>query len=409
MSVGQLAALARDIRGLRVPQALADRPKSLARRLDVVIKTFHEVVTKAVAMALPGRGGGERALRLDPGFWQPPLVRDAYFSLDNVLDDIAVGLKSLGRQEDSTWIAGMPPAARLSKEATAITERLSTRAEGLRDTLGDICASTSDKHVCHASVEGGNVRLSISPIDVSSDLRGRFDAHPGPIVFTSATLSVDGDFEYTRRQLGLGDGADHAVFSSPFDYSAQSLLYVASDLPEASAPGFVDAAAERALELTTLAGGRALILCTSFRNLRFFEQAFRAHGGFSLLVQGQAPRHELLAKFRSDVGSVLLATQSFWEGVDVPGEALSLVVMDKLPFVAPDEPVVAARLAAIEKAGRDPFGELQLPQAALALKQGFGRLVRTQADRGVVAMLDGRLLWRGYGAQLRRSFPPSAP
>ena len=158
-----------------------------------------------------------------------------------------------------------------------------------------------------------------------------------------------------------------------------------------------------------MAGGRALVLFTSFRNMRRAEAVFRADGRFPLLVQGQKPKHALLAELRSRIGSVLLATQSFWEGVDVPGEALSLVVIDRLPFAVPDEPLVAARIARIREQGGDPFSSFQLPRAALALRQGFGRLVRTRRDRGVVALLDGRILRKSYGHVLLGALPRDCP
>ena len=158
-----------------------------------------------------------------------------------------------------------------------------------------------------------------------------------------------------------------------------------------------------------LSRGRALLLFTSFRNLRVAEEIFRADGGFPLLVQGQRPRHVLLDELRTHVGSVLLATQSFWEGVDVPGEALSLVVIDRLPFAVPDDPLTASRIERIREDGGDPFASYQIPRAALSLKQGFGRLIRSRRDRGVVAILDGRITRKSYGATLLASLPESCP
>jgi ATP-dependent DNA helicase DinG len=162
-------------------------------------------------------------------------------------------------------------------------------------------------------------------------------------------------------------------------------------------------------ELCALSGGRALLLFTSFRNLRVAEAQLRAAARHPLLVQGERPRHLLLAELRARIGSVLLATQSFWEGVDVPGEALSLVVMDRIPFAVPDDPLTAARIDHLRAQGGDPFGSLQVPRAALALKQGFGRLIRSRSDRGVVAVLDGRLVRRSYGTTLLGSLPADCP
>ncbi len=162
-------------------------------------------------------------------------------------------------------------------------------------------------------------------------------------------------------------------------------------------------------ELCAITGGRALLLFTSFRNLRVAEAHLRAQAAFPLLVQGERPRHLLLAALRERIGSVLLATQSFWEGVDVPGEALSLVVMDRIPFAVPDDPLTAARIDRIRDAGGEPFTEYQLPRAALSLKQGFGRLVRSRGDRGIVGVLDGRIARRTYGHTLIASLPTDCP
>jgi ATP-dependent DNA helicase DinG len=240
-------------------------------------------------------------------------------------------------------------------------------------------------------------------------LKDRFGAHAGPLVFTSATLSAAGGFAYVRERLGLGDLAAEATFPSPFRYARQALIYVATDLVDPTEDSFPAAAAERALELCRASRGRALLLFTSFRNLRVTQEKLRADGSFPVLVQGERPRHVLLAQLREKVGSVLLATQSFWEGVDVPGEALSLVMIDRLPFAVPDDPLTAARITRIREEGGDPFASYQLPRAALALKQGFGRLIRTRRDRGVVALLDGRILRRRYGDLLLASLPPECP
>jgi ATP-dependent DNA helicase DinG len=286
---------------------------------------------------------------------------------------------------------------------------LSRRTAAIRDDLGALVDGQRRDQVRWVTASSRNVSLRASPIDVAPLLREAFDNHPGPLIFTSATLSVKDSFAYVRGRLGLDDTADEAMFPSPFRYHDQALVYLPADLPDPTLPGFAEAAATRALELCVLSQGRALLLFTSFRNLRAAETVFRRDGRFPLLVQGERPRHALLETLRTRVGSVLLATQSFWEGVDVPGEALSLVVIDKLPFAVPEDPLTAARIERIRREGRDPFESLQLPRAALSLRQGFGRLVRTNKDRGVVAILDGRIVRKQYGGTLLGSLPPECP
>ena len=256
------------------------------------------------------------------------------------------------------------------------------------------------------NVSPRNVGLHASPVDVSPVLGRALEACPGPIVLTSATLTVAGSFDYLRARVGLGDTAADAIFPSPFRYDRQALLYLAPDLPDPNHPAFPTRAAARMAELCAVTSGRALLLFTSFRNMRIAETHLREVLPFPLLVQGERPRHLLLASMRERVGSVLLATQSFWEGVDVPGEALSLVVMDRIPFGVPDDPLTAAR---IRDEGGEPFGDYQLPRAALALKQGFGRLIRTRTDRGIVAVLDGRIARKPYGGTLIASLPADCP
>ena len=254
-----------------------------------------------------------------------------------------------------------------------------------------------------------NVGLHASPIDVSAVLGRALDGCPGPIVLTSATLAVAGSFDYLRTRVGLGDTAADASFASPFRYDRQALLYVAPDLPDPNHEAFPLRAAARMAELCAVTGGRALLLFTSFRNMRVAERYLRETLPFPLLVQGERPRHLLLASMRERVGSVLLATQSFWEGVDVPGEALSLVVMDRMPFGVPDDPLTRRASIAYVTTAASRFIDHQLPRAALALKQGFGRLIRTRTDRGIVGVLDGRVARKPYGATLIASLPPDRP
>jgi ATP-dependent DNA helicase DinG len=224
-------------------------------------------------------------------------------------------------------------------------------------------------------------------------------------VFTSATLATAGDFSFFRRRLGIGDGAVELALPAGFDYPRQALLYVPDSLPDPREPGFVDAVADEVVRLLEASRGRAFVLFTSHANLRACHARVVGRVPWRLLVQGTRPRDALLQQFREDTHSVLFATASFWEGVDVAGESLSCVVIDKLPFGSPDDPLLQARLEALTERGGEPFHDFQVPAAVIALRQGFGRLIRTRSDRGIVALLDRRLHTKGYGRRFLAALP----
>lgn len=257
------------------------------------------------------------------------------------------------------------------------------------------------------------VTLGASPVDLAPLLQERLFDRVASVVCTSATLATathaGPSFHFARARLGARAETAELVVASPFDFASRAALYVAEDLPEPGVPGFEDACAARACELVDITGGGAFVLCTSNRSMRAIHAAIaRARGQTSrLLVQGEAPKHVLLDRFRAAGDAVLVATMSFWEGVDVPGHALRLVVIDKIPFAVPIEPVVAARSAKIEAEGGNPFIQYSVPAAAITLKQGFGRLIRTKKDAGIVALLDRRAVKRGYGRSLLQSLPPA--
>ncbi len=390
-STQRLFGLARDLgRESGLPAA---RAESASQRLTAATAELAQDLRDLLPAPRPGtdeaRGQLPAELRAGP-------ARLAYHHLDELLEEIAAGLDPDGAAVADSRRA--PEVAALGRRAAAVRADLSLLVDGRgRD------------HVRWLGASARNVALHASPVDVGPLLGRALDACPGPIVLTSATLTVAGSFDYLRARVGLGDTAAEATFPSPFDYARQALLYLAPDLPEPNRDDFALAAARRMAELCAITGGRALLLFTSFKNLRIAEAHLREALPFPLLVQGERPRHLLLATLRGQLGSVLLATQSFWEGVDVPGEALSLVVIDRIPFAVPDDPLTAARIDRIRDDGGDPFGEYQLPRAALSLKQGFGRLVRSRGDRGIVAILDGRVAHKAYGATLRKSLPPDCP
>jgi ATP-dependent DNA helicase DinG len=242
-----------------------------------------------------------------------------------------------------------------------------------------------------------------APVDVSEPLRELLWTEGPTAVLVSATLTAASDFGFVRWRLGL-DHAREVVLESPFDFRNQVLLYLPRHLPDPRAERY-DEVAEEVLALCRLSRGRALVLTSSYKALDALAERLRGRLAFELLVQGEAPRERLLDRFRRDVSSVLLATATFWQGVDVRGESLSLLVIDKLPFGAPGDPLVEARSERIAGDGGDPFFEYALPSAVLQLRQGFGRLIRSHSDRGVVAILDPRVRTRAYGRAFLASLP----
>jgi ATP-dependent DNA helicase DinG len=248
--------------------------------------------------------------------------------------------------------------------------------------------------------------LHLTPIDAASSLGAAMAARACAWVFTSATLAVGEDFSHFARRMGLEE-ARTLRLDSPFDFARNAVLYLPPEMPDPAAPDYTRRVVAEAWPLVEAGEGRAFLLFTSYRALREAEaEIARRHCPFPVLVQGSAPRDELLRRFREAGNAVLLGTGSFWEGVDVRGPALSLVVIDKLPFASPGDPLLQARLAAIRARGGEPFRELQLPQAVIALKQGVGRLIRDIDDRGVLMLCDPRLRTRNYGGAFLGSLPP---
>ena len=243
-----------------------------------------------------------------------------------------------------------------------------------------------------------------APVDVSGELAERLWDDGPTAILVSATLTTGEDAGFVRRRLGLAN-AREAVVGSPYDFPEQALLYVPRAMPDPRSDGFTARAGDEIVSLLALSEGRALVLTSSYRALDAYRERVRERVPYDVLVQGEAPRERLLERFRDEVGSVLIATSTFWQGVDVPGESLSLLVIDKLPFSAPGDPLHEARCEAVERAGGDWFRDYALPTAMLQLRQGFGRLIRGHADRGVVAILDPRLRTRPYGRAFLGALP----
>ncbi|HEU4709717.1 MAG TPA: ATP-dependent DNA helicase [Methylophilaceae bacterium] len=255
-----------------------------------------------------------------------------------------------------------------------------------------------------------SVQLHATPLSVAEGFGKQLAGTPRAWIFTSATLAIKNDFSHYLAQMGLQE-ATTGCWSSPFDYGQQALLYVPQQMPEPNSPGYSAAVAAAALPVIRASRGRAFVLCTSLRAMReihaLLKEAFETEGlEFPLLLQGDSPRSELLERFRRLGNAVLVGSQSFWEGVDVRGEALSAVIIDKLPFAPPDDPVLAARIDKMNAEGRNAFMEYQLPYAVITLKQGAGRLIRDEADRGVLMICDPRLISKPYGRRIWQSLPP---
>ncbi|SOY44293.1 putative ATP-dependent helicase [Cupriavidus taiwanensis] len=278
------------------------------------------------------------------------------------------------------------------------------------EAQGEPAAAAGPETVRWVEVFSHTVQLHRTPLSIAPIFTRQRGGQPRAWVFTSATLSVKGNFTHYAAQLGL-DKDRSLTLPSPFDYATQGLLYVPRDMPAPQSPQFTDAVVQAALPLIEAAGGRTFLLCTTLRAVQrasdLLYDAFAERGlNLPLLVQGQASRTELLDRFRELGNAVLVGSQSFWEGVDVRGEALSLVIIDKLPFAPPDDPVLAARMEVLQKKGLSPFAVHQLPHAVITLKQGAGRLIRSESDRGVLAIFDTRLVEKPYGRQIWQSLPP---
>ena len=255
-----------------------------------------------------------------------------------------------------------------------------------------------------------SLQLNTTPLSIAEIFEKQIGGSARAWIFTSATLAVKQDFSHYQSEMGLLK-AKTACWDSPFNYAEQALLYVPHNLPEPNSEGYTEAVVQAALPLIEASKGRAFLLFTSLRAMQRAHEILQAEfdrrgWDYPLLLQGEGSRNELLTRFRALGNAVLLGSQSFWEGVDVRGEALSLVIIDKLPFAPPDDPVLAARIAQLNKQGRNAFMEYQLPRAIITLKQGAGRLIRDETDRGVLMICDPRLISKPYGKRIWQSLPP---
>jgi len=278
------------------------------------------------------------------------------------------------------------------------------RFSGVLDTLDQYLETSTADNIQWLETRGNSFFMHQTPLDIAETFQERLAEYDCQCIYTSATLTVNNKFDHFSQQLGLRDVMDK-LWQSPFDFNKQALLYLPTGLSDPRSAGYTEQVVQAAIPILNLTRGRAFILFTSHRALQVAAQMIHKLIDYPILIQGEAPRTELLDSFRNTKHAVLLGTHSFWEGVDVKGQALSCVIIDKLPFTTPDDPVMQARMKKLEEQGRSPFKEFQLPEAVITLKQGVGRLIRDSADYGVLMICDSRLQSKSYGKTFLRSLP----
>jgi ATP-dependent DNA helicase DinG len=402
----------------RVHQALNEARERIEPLLDTLAAVLQ--AGEAQALRLGGKDG------LEP--IQTETVRETMDSLVHALRKLGreVGELRVRIQDDEGWAEDLEGRC---LDLFSAQNRLELHARGVQRVLdpGDEASVLVRWLERRGRSPGWNLAMAAAPIEVGPILREDLFRRLETVVLTSATLTTQAGFEHLRTRLGLDEASlaeeggglevEEASVPSPFDFSTQTLLAVPTDLTGPQEPGdrFQEETARLALEVAQMTGGGLFVLFTSHRALRRVAELLRREEGghgtgggtFPLFVQGDGPRARLLREFVESGRGILLGTASFWEGVDVPGDPLRGLIIQKLPFQVPTEPVIAARMEAIEARGEDPFWRYSLPEAALRLKQGFGRLIRTRDDRGAVMVLDDRILTRRYGLYLRQSLPPA--
>ena len=362
------------------------------------------------ALAECGAVSGALASLREPIEAVAPLLRRARLALDKLPAKGAFTLiehdaKSMAElHELEAVLRALADALEAQAERSRGLTSAHERAEALCQRLHDVLDGGAREWVHWYELSAHGFSLHATPLDLAPPLRALREQSQAAWIFTSATLSVAGQFDHFARQLGLDDPVQ-ACLPSPFDYARQALAYLPKGLPDPNSPDYTERVIAAARPVLEAARGRTFLLFTSHRALRRAAELL-VDLPFPLFVQGTAPRHQLLTEFRESGNGVLLGAASFWEGVDVAGEALSCVIIDKLPFAAPDDPVLEARLSALRETGGNPFFEWQVPAAAIALKQGAGRLIRDVSDRGVLMLCDPRLTTRAYGKLFLKSLPP---
>jgi ATP-dependent DNA helicase DinG len=401
VSTYRLEELARDVERLVATGGIEDRgakdeiEKAVERLRDHAQAFFSEL---AFAHRSNGRAKNEERVRATAESLGQ--TYQAAVNLTGALDIVESTLALL-RGPSRDQADGDEPSASGEDAAT-----LARRAGQLRDDLRFLLRGSDDAYVYFVEFRGRGTFLRASPIDVSTIIRDLLLDRMQTTVLTSATLTVDGRFDYLRARLGIGE-ADEIQLASEFDFRQQAILYLPPKMPDPRSENFAVAASREVIEILKRTHGRAFVLFTSYAMMRSVQAMAEMALNYPIFAQGTAPRSQLLNQFRATPHAVLFATSSFWQGVDVVGEALSCVIVDKIPFASPGDPITAARIEQIRARGGDPFGEYQVPLAILALQQGLGRLIRHRRDRGILAVLDPRLRTMGYGRRFVASLPPA--
>lgn len=328
------------------------------------------------------------AQQMRSGEIQATPLGEAYFALDNSLERLETGV--------DVYAEKMPEAESLLK-----------RIRQTRFDLDFVCKQSEKNYVYWLEKRGRGMFLRASPIDVSSLLQDKLFDKTETVVLTSATLSSNGKFDFIKDRLGLDDPKKTETLLAPtaFDYQKQAIVYIPKAMPDPRAPEFNQVAANEIIKLINITSGHAFVLCTSNYSMNALYEAVSMRVNFPCLVQGSMSKTGLLERFKSTKNAVLFATSSFWQGVDVRGEQLSCVIIDKLPFAVPSDPIVAARTKFIDESGGKSFFDYSVPQAVITLKQGIGRLIRSKTDKGVIALLDTRLRTKSYGRDFLNSLP----
>lgn len=374
LSSRQLFDLARDV-NLEHLQEAKDMPE-LAEHSRALEKAMNELRLTA----------GDQRGRMT---WQDLSTKK---NMNKQLDELGVVLEEL--------LEVLEPAAERGRGLESCSKRCAEAIE----RLAVLRKQEDSEHVRWCEMFGRGMAMHATPLDVAAIFSSIIEARPAAWVFTSATLAVGTSFDYFAKRIGIPE-ATTAQWSSPFDFEQQACLYIPENMPEPNTHDYTRAVVDAALPVLKASRGHAFMLFTSYRALNIAHELLQDKTDYPLLVQGSAPRSEILRQFRETPNAVLLGTGSFWEGVDVRGEALSCVIIDKLPFAMPDDPVLQARLAVLKKEGGNPFMEHQVPTAVISLKQGAGRLIRDRDDHGVLMLCDPRLFSKAYGRIFRASMP----